>query len=466
MQRILAISWLTWKAAVRFRLFIVIAALLVLAVVGLPLVIKSDGTAQGFTQIILTYTLSAITVLLGLSTLWLSCGTLARDIEECQIQVVATKPVARWQIWIGKWLGIISLNAALLAISGACVYGTLQWRATKLPAAEQKILHEQVLVARGSAKPTNRDAEIDADTEQVLQERLKSSPVTTADLPEVRRQIREQVKAQFQLVPPDYTREWKIDLGFAKNFLRDKPLQLRVKFNAANQSPSGTFVGLWLIGDPDSTNFVQLPPMSLAPDTESSHAVHEFEIPPNLFDKNGVLTISFTNPNDTTLLFPLADGMEVLYPEGGFAMNFARGLGIIFCWMALLAALGLSAASFLSFPVATFFSLAMLVVVLSSGTLADAVENGTVGAGDEEKGIAGHSVADVVLIPMFRGILAVVNLTKNVSPIDLLSTGRAISWGQLGLAFGQIVLLLGGIIAVIGIVLFNRRELATAQGNQ
>jgi hypothetical protein len=147
-------------------------------------------------------------------------------------------------------------------------------------------------------------------------------------------------------------------------------------------------------------------------------------------------------------------------------MNFARGLGIIFCWMALLAALGLSAASFLSFPVATFFSLAMLVVVLSSGTLAESVENGTVGAGNEEKGIAGHSVVDVVLIPMFKGILAVVNLTKSVSPIDLLSTGRAISWEQLGMAFGQIVLLLGGIIAVIGIVLFNRRELATAQGNQ
>ena len=32
MQRILAIAWLTWKAALRFRLFLVIAVLLVLAV--------------------------------------------------------------------------------------------------------------------------------------------------------------------------------------------------------------------------------------------------------------------------------------------------------------------------------------------------------------------------------------------------------------------------------------------------
>jgi hypothetical protein len=461
MQRILAISWLTWKAALRFKLFLVIAVLLILAVVGLPLVIKDDGTAQGFTQIILTYTLSAITALLGLSTLWLSCGTLARDIEECQIQVVATKPIARWQIWIGKWIGIVSLNAVLLAISGACVYGLLQYRATKLPEAEQKILREQVLVARGSAKEPSNPAEIEADTEQVLQERLKSSPIEKVDLPEVRQQIREQVKAELQLVPPSYERVWKIDLGFAKNYLQGKPLQLRVKFNAAQKSESGTYVALWQVGVPQKTKFWQSEPMSLAPDT-----FHEFEIPPDLFDENGLLTITFANPNQTALLFPLEDGMEVLYPEGGFGLNFARGLGIIFCWMALLSALGLMAASFLSFPVATFFSLAMLVVVLSSGTLAESVSSGSVAAGNEETGQVGHSVADVVLIPAFKGVLAVISLVKNYSPIEALSSGRSITWGELGLAFAQIVLLVGGIFAVAGIIFFNRRELATAQGTQ
>src|SRR5512145_804121 len=147
MQRLLAITWLTWKAAFRFRLFLVVTALLLAAVVGLPLLIKDDGTARGFTQILLTYTLSVIAGLLGLSTLWLACGTLARDIEECQMQVVATKPIARWQIWLGKWLGIVSLNAALLAISGASVFALLQYRATRLPAAEQAILRNEVLLA-------------------------------------------------------------------------------------------------------------------------------------------------------------------------------------------------------------------------------------------------------------------------------------------------------------------------------
>jgi len=60
----------------------------------------------------------------------------------------------------------------------------------------------------------------------------------------------------------------------------------------------------------------------------------------------------------------------------------------------------------------------------------------------------------------------VVSLVKNFSPIDALSSGRSITWEEFGLAFAQIVLLLGGIFALIGIFLFSRRELATAQGTQ
>ena len=82
MQGIIAIAWLTWKAAFRFRLFLVIAVLLLASVVGLPILIKDDGTARGFTQILLTYTLTLVTAVLGFATLWLACGTLARDLEE------------------------------------------------------------------------------------------------------------------------------------------------------------------------------------------------------------------------------------------------------------------------------------------------------------------------------------------------------------------------------------------------
>jgi hypothetical protein len=461
MQRLFAIAWLTWKAALRFRLFLIVAVLLLASVVLLPLLIRDDGTARGFTQILLTYTLTTVSTLLGLSTLWLSCGTLARDIEECQLQVVAVKPIPRWQIWLGKWLGIMALNVSLLALSGASIYGLLQWRASRLPAEQQKILRSEVLVARGSVKPQTVEKEIDEATDKALKERLQTTRIERVDLVEVRRQIREQVKAEFQLVPPGFRKQWEIDLGMARQSLRDKPLQLRIKFNSADQSITRTFDGFWIVGEPGKTKYWRSEVMSLAPDT-----FHEFAVPPNLFDENGILAINFVNPNQVALLFPLEDGMEVLYPEGGFGLNFVRGLGIIVCWMALLSALGLAAASFLSFPVAAFLSVGILGIVLSSGTMANAVSEGTIGSYNAEKSTKGWTPADVVVIPAFKAILNVIGLAKDFSPIDSLGTGRSITWSQLGFAFAQIVVLLSGGLAVLGMVILTRRELATAQGTQ
>ena len=459
MQQVLAITSLTWKAAVRFRLFLVIAVLLLVAVVGLPMLIKDDGTAQGFTQIVLTYTLSAVTALLGLCTLWLSCGTLARDIEECQMQVVATKPIARWQIWLGKWLGIVSLNAALLALSGACVFGLMQWRARTLPAKEQEVLRSQVLVARGSAKPPDVEDKIEADARNILEERLKKTPLSSPDdIREVQKQILEQVKAEYQVVPPGYSKSWEIQLGEKAKSLRDQPLQLRIKFETADRSQSGSFIGLWQVGVPQKTKLWHSDEQHLAPDT-----FHEFQIDSGLIDDKGVLTISFANLNDTVLLFPLEDGMEVLYREGSFGMNFVRGLGIILCWMALLAAIGLASASFLSVPVAAFLSLAILTMALSSGTMASVVSEGTIdnNSGASDKPVV--SALNYIIVPVFRVAVKIINFASDFSPIDALSTGRSITWADLGLAFAQIVIVLGGIFALCGIFLFHRRELATAQ---
>jgi hypothetical protein len=202
--------------------------------------------------------------------------------------------------------------------------------------------------------------------------------------------------------------------------------------------------------------------MSLAPET-----FHEFPIPADLFDENGLLTINFINAlNNTTLLFPVDEGIEVLYREGTFGPNFARGLGIIFCWMGLLAAIGLFGASFLSFPVAAFFAIGILIVVFSNKTLENAVEEGTAGEYNPENGIVKGLFIDRIALPCFKGALFVINIPRHFSPVDSLSTGRSITWQDLGKAVGEIVLLFGGIFAVSGMVLLTRRELATAQGTQ
>lgn len=463
MKRLMAIAFLTVRAAFRYRLVLVLLTLLVGLVVALPMLIKDDGTARGFTQILLTYTLSAITALLGFTTLWLACGTLAREVEECQLQMVAVKPVARWQIWIGKWLGILMLNAMLLVPSSGAVYGLLVWRAQRLPEAQQTILRNEVLVARSGVKEASRD--LTPVIEESYQELVKQNTVPPEYRQTLKDQVREQVKAEYQIVRSGYVRRWEIELGAARKYLQDEPLYIRTKFSVARQTTTLEDVSLyptvWQVGAPGATNTWQIR-RKLAADT-----MHELPIPANLFDSNGRVTIECLNAGDVDLLFLLDDGLEVLYRDGGFTVNFARGVTIIFCWMALLAAIGLASASFLSFPVAAFVAMGILVVGFSSGTLAQVLEEGGIAGVNHETGrVTSPGLLDRVALPLFGGMLKAINMVQGFSPIDNLSSGRTISWGQLGMAVFQIVGVMGGLFGCAGIYLFTRRELASVQGGQ
>jgi len=458
MNKIAAIVGLTWKAAFRYRLFWILCALLAGAVVGLPLLIKDDGTAQGMVQILLTYTLGAVATLLGFATLWLSCGTLARDVEECQIQMVAVKPIARWQIWLGKWLGLLSLNAVLLALAGAAIFGLLQWRAERLTPNQKLFLQRDIFVSRASAR--ERAPDLTPEVDWYMKREVKDpSAMIGSDLAEKRRQITERVIAERTVLPSGLAKLIGIDLSTLQDRLRDKPLQMRIKFHVASANPEALYTTLWRIGPTNSTRQVELT------ETFPADSFQEFSVPPNLLDDKGRLMIEYANPNAEDLTFPMGDGMELLYPESTFAINFMRGLAIIFFWLALLASIGLAAASFLSFPVAAFVSLAVLFIGLSSGTVSTVVEQGTITGYDASKGGYGHTVIDFVVVPIFQGALKIINLVQDFSPIDSLSTGRSIRWSQLGMAALQIVVVLGGFFCVVGIILFSRRELATAQGN-
>jgi hypothetical protein len=458
MKKILAIAGLTWKSAFRYRLFWILAALLLGAVVGLPLILKDDGTAKGLVQILLTYTLGAVATLLGIATLWLSCGTLAKDVEECQMQVVAVKPIARWQIWIGKWLGLLALDATLLALAGIAIFSLLQWRAGRLPAAEQKILHDEIFIARASIKDRP------PDLSPVVNDRMRKvvkdpSAFTAAELAEIRHQVTGQLTADLTELPPGFMRQWGIDLHTLRDKIGQQPLVLRIKFHTSNPNQdSSRYLTGWIIGPTNSSQRAAIE-QTLPPDS-----FQEFQIP-NLLDEHGFLWVDLINPNQIALTFPLEDGFELLYPESTFGINFVRGLMIIFCWLALLASIGLAMASFLSFTVAAFASLALLVMGLSSGIVSSVVEQGTILGYDPAKAGYGHSPVDIVFVPIFQLALKIIKLVEGFSPIDFLSTGRSITWGELGLAVTQIVLLLGGFFCVFGMILFTRRELATAQGN-
>jgi hypothetical protein len=464
-EKITAVAALTIKAAFRYRLVVVLLALLVMAVVGLPLIIKHDGTARGFTQVLLTYTLGSMTALLGFCTLWLACGTLARDIEDCQMQVVVVKPIARWQVWLGKWLGIAALNILLIAFSGAVIYALVHLRARQLSPKEQQTLHKQVLVGRGSLKEPLQDLgpTVDLHYEELLRQRPETAQMNRD---EVKKALHERLRAEEQIVRPNFRRRWQFDLtqlGLLETF-RDKPLRLRIKFHSSQSTPLDIWTCRWMIGPPEDP---AVAPKEYVMRVQAG-GFHEFDVAPNMFDSKGLLTIEYWNYNDRAMLFPQEDGFEVLYPETGFGLNFARGLAIILFWIGLLAAIGLAAGSYLSFPVAAFVSLSVLLVASSSGVMAEVVKDGTLYMTAHEGEVQAQvkRPLDTVMVPVFKQLLTVVNLVQDFAPVDSLSTGRSIYWKTVFAAFAKITLFMTGLFAVLGIWLFHQRELATAQSQQ
>lgn len=455
MQAFLAIARLTFKAAFRFRLVPLLAVFLLAAVFLLPAVIKHDGSARGFTQIVLTYTLGLITAVLGLTTLWLACGTLARDIDDCTIQVVVVKPVARWQIWLGKWAGIMAVNLLLLGLAAGVVFVQMLWRARQLPPEQQEKLRNEIFVARGSAREPIPDLE--PLVQQRLRERVQAEQLATLDRQELARIVREQVKAELQVVPPGYARAWAVDLGHVAARLKDQPLYIRVKFFVNEKSESGTYTGLWDVGPPDS------PYRQRAVRSHAAETFYEIELPPNLLDSRGVLHVQFLNVNETAVLFPLEDGFEVLYREGGFGLNYLRGVLIVLCWLALMGAIGLAAASLLSFPVAAFVSLSLLLVAFSTGTMNTIIEQGGIRPVNPNTGLIDEpNLFDQATVLFFKGLRGFVNLARDFAPVEALSTGRSITWGTLARAVVQIVGVMSGLFAAVGILIFHRRELALA----
>lgn len=455
MQAFLAIARLTFKAAFRFRLVPLLAVFLLGSVFLLPAVLKHDGTAQGFIQIVLSYTLGLITAVLGLTTLWLACGTLARDIDDCTLQLVVVKPVARWQIWLGKWAGLLAVNLLLLGLAAGVVFGQMLWRARHLPAEQQEKLRNEIFVARGSAREPMPDLE--AEVQRRVRERVETEQLATLDLKELQRLVREQVKAELQVVPSGYVRAWTVDLGAAAARLQDQPLFIRVKFFVTEKSPSGTYTGVWDVGPPDS------PYRQRTVRTHAAETFYEIELPPNLLDRRGVLHVQFLNVNETAVLFPLEDGFEVLYREGGFGLNYLRGVLIVLCWLALLGAVGLAAASQLSFPVAAFVSLSLLLVAFSTGTMNTIIEQGGIRPVNPNTGLIDTpNLFDQATVLFFKGLRGFIYLARDFTPVEALSTGRSITWGTLARAVVQIVGVMSGLFAALGILIFNRRELALA----
>ena len=99
----------------------------------------------------------------------------------------------------------------------------------------------------------------------------------------------------------------------------------------------------------------------------------EFEVPADAVAGDGYLALAFLNVplNDTVVIFPLEDGIELLYKADTFTANFVRAVLLVFVRLVFLAALAVFAGSFLSFPVAILLCLAVFTMANMSGFIAE-----------------------------------------------------------------------------------------------
>jgi hypothetical protein len=117
-----AIVKLTFKSVLRSHIFQILLALLLFTIIALPVTLVGDGTALAQIQISLQYCLGAVSFILSLSTIWLSCFAMSNDIETYQIHMLISKPVSRVTIWFGKALGILIIHTFLLFLSAGLIY--------------------------------------------------------------------------------------------------------------------------------------------------------------------------------------------------------------------------------------------------------------------------------------------------------------------------------------------------------
>jgi len=433
MKRVIAIAGLAVRSAIRSRVVAVLAGSVLVLVVLLPLTLKGDGTVEGYIHILLSYTLGALSFLLSLATLWAGCAAVSSDVQNRQIHLIAVKPVRRAEIWVGKWLGLLALNAVLLATAGVLIYGMLRWntRPAALNPADCAKIGAHILTARTAVSAAAEDFEGRARVEL---DRLTA----TGSLPEgvtekqAMAELTDRARTSAFTVAPGSSKHWKFQALVFQRLEKGTPLFLRYRISAAD------ITVLRVKGRWKTSGFE-------AETVFTPNAFQTLEIPFPEIGKDGMFDLEFINSHDRplTLVFDPQHPPEILYRSGSFEMNYIRCLLIIFCQLALLAAAGVSAGSIFTMPVAAFVSVWVLIMIASSGFI--------------EYMTASESLLARI---WFHFLNQIVIPFRNGYPLDLLATGRAVPWAAAGRAVLLKVVLFSGLLAWGSICIFKRREIA------
>ena len=436
-----AVAGLSVRAAVRSRVVAALLVLLAAGVIGIPHLVTGDGTPASEMQVRLRYTLAFGVGILGLATLWASCAAFGAEIDSRRMELTAVKPVHPLTLWLGRWLGILLLDALLLLGVVAGVRVQLGRSLAKLPGPTDPA---SLLVSRVTARPLLPAPEEEA--RRALDELQRANRMPRDISPaELFRQLVLENRNRYTVLHPGEHASWEFLLP--QPVAADGRLWIRMRFDTEAESLADVR-GVCRLRRPRETAWAAEVPVN-------DLARNELELPVSAPQLAGAtrLELEFADqaaPATAALLIQPRRALAVLTPQGTFTGNLVRVMLAQLAILAALAALGLTLGACFSFPVAAFAATALLLVML-------------VTAGNTQDDIATEGqpgVMDRVSFAVVRGIDATTKPLLQPEPLSQAVAGervpgpdlrRMLFWG--GLAYPLALALVAGRV-------LRRREMA------
>jgi hypothetical protein len=462
-SRIWAVTRQMIAEGLRMKIALVLLVLIGLVLVGLPFSVEGDGSLSGTVRSFMSYSLTATGLLLSFLTIFMS-RSLSDELVNRQILVIMTKPIPRWQFMMGKWLGMILLNAAFLVFAGLLIYGMVRfivWSTPPRDPLDEADLHNEVLVARHATPFTPPDFMKLAEREfQRNLELGKYSRRQNLDPEREKKSLATKHEAMWRIVPPLNGRIFRFE-----NILCDRSegneIQLRYKAEVVRYPPDEIFRSRWVFGDPRK---------GVEPfEYWTRHVVgrfHTISFPARCVADDHTLTVLFFNENPfegerqsaNIIEFMKKDGVEILFVVGSFEGNLVRLLSLMMCKLMFLGAIALLMASVFSFPVAC---LASFTVYLMAGIRSfiyeslDWVTTDNVSMFNSVKDFLGFTVYYI-----YRAVAWVIPDFSSYDAVETFVNGRNVTlvWVLSGIA--GLVLIRTTIGLGLAMLLFHRREVS------
>jgi len=454
LRAVTAIAKQTLRACIRSRVVLVLLALNLIAVFGLPLTVRGDGTATAELQVSLSYSLRAVTVLISLAAMWVGCSGLSGEIESYNMHLVLTKPARRWQVWLGKWLGVFLMSSGVFVISASIIYGLVLFKYSRGDFSESELLQakSEILVGRRIYSPDVPDFDKIA-SEEYARRLAKNEFEEGHSARTVIGEIKRQRKAESTGVPPGAQKGWRFE--GVRPRADDQPVFVRYRFYVGGKGfdKQRDTVGRWAVINPDADSVEQqvvtTPLMRVR-----SGGFQEFSFPASLMSEKGQVIIGYENldPGGSSIVFQPDDGPTLLIRATTFTGNWMRGMLVGVMRLALLSALGCVFGAMFSTPVAIFVAFAYLFL--------GAILNPELGAParDFAGNIVSWNLKDMFSYGAMRTVQLFVVSFRSFDVTHALARGYLISGATIARLALVEMLLHGGPVVALGIWVFSRRE--------